>query len=33
VRPRVSGKTKTIVQERLKKLHEELESGLQTNQG
>ena len=33
VRPRVSGKTKTIVQDRLKKLHEELEAGLQTNQG
>jgi integrase len=32
VRPRVSGKTKTIVQDRLKKLHEELEAGLQTNQ-
>ena len=33
IRPRVSGKTKTIVQDRLKKLHEELEAGLQTNQG
>jgi integrase len=33
IRPRVSGKTKTLVQERLKKLHEELESGLRTNQG
>ena len=33
VRPRVSGKTKTIVEDRLKKLHQELESGLQTNQG
>ena len=33
VRPRVSGKTKTIVQDRLKKLHEELEAGLRTNQG
>jgi hypothetical protein len=32
VRPRVSGKTKTIVQERLKKFHEELESGLRTSQ-
>jgi integrase len=33
IRPRVSGKTKTIVQEKLKKLHEELESGLRTDQG
>ena len=33
VRPRVSGKTKTIVQDRLKKLHEELEAGLRTSQG
>ncbi len=33
IRPRVSGKTKTIVQQRLKQLHEELETGLQTNQG
>jgi integrase len=33
VRPRVSGKTKTIVQERLKKFHEELEAGLRTSQG
>jgi len=33
IRPRVSGKTKTIVQDRLKKLHEDLESGLRTNQG
>jgi integrase len=33
IRPRVSGKTKTIVQDRLKKLHEELEAGLQTDQG
>jgi len=33
VRPRVSGKTKTIVQDRLKKLHEDLESGLRTKQG
>jgi integrase len=33
VRPRVSGKTKTIVQDRLKKLHEELEAGLRTNHG
>ena len=33
IRPRVSGKTKTIVQDRLKKLHEELETGLRTNQG
>jgi integrase len=33
VRPRVSGKTKTIVQDRLKKLHEELEAGLQAGQG
>ena len=33
VRPRVSGKTKTIVQQRLKQLHEELATGLQTNQG
>jgi integrase len=33
VRPRVSGQTKTIVQDRLKKLHEELEVGLRTDQG
>jgi hypothetical protein len=33
IRPRVSGKTKSIVQDKLKKLHEELEAGLQTNQG
>jgi integrase len=33
IRPRVSGKTKTIVQEKLKKLHEELETGLRTDQG
>ncbi len=33
IRPRVSGKTKTIVQDRLKKLHEELEAGLRANQG
>ena len=33
IRPRVSGKTKTIIQEKLKKLHEELESGLRTDQG
>jgi integrase len=33
IRPRVSGKTKTAVQDRLKKLHEELESGLKTSQG
>jgi integrase len=33
IRPRVSGKTKTVVQEKLKKLHEELESGLRTDQG
>ena len=33
IRPRVSGKTKTAVQDRLKELHEELESGLRTSQG
>ena len=33
IRPRVSGKTKTIVQDKLKKLHEELQSGLRTDQG
>ncbi|HEX5299358.1 MAG TPA: site-specific integrase [Streptosporangiaceae bacterium] len=33
IRPRVSGKTKTIVQDKLKKLHEELETGLRTDQG
>ena len=33
VRRRVSGKTKTIVQDRLKKLHDELESGVRTNPG
>jgi len=29
----LSGQTKTIVQDRLNKLHEELEAGLRTNQG
>jgi len=33
IRPRVSGKTKTAVQDRLKELHEELESGLRTSRG
>jgi len=33
IRPRVSGQTKTIVQDRLKKLHEDLDAGLQTSQG
>jgi integrase len=33
IRPRVSGKTKTAVQDRLKELHEELESGLRTSHG
>jgi integrase len=33
IRPRVSGKTKTIVQDKLKKLQEELETGLRTDQG
>ena len=33
VRPRVSGPTKTIVQDRLKKLHQDLDAGLRTDQG
>jgi integrase len=33
IRPRVSGQTKTIVQDRLKKLHEDLDAGLRTDQG
>ena len=32
IRPRVSGQTKTV-QDRLKKLHEDLDAGLQTSQG
>ena len=33
IRPRVSGPTKTIVQDRLKKLHEDLDAGLRADQG
>jgi len=33
IRPRVSGQTKTIVQDRLKKLHQDLDAGLRTDQG
>ena len=33
IRPRVSGQTKTIVQDRLKKLHEDLDAGLRADQG
>ena len=33
IRPRVSGQTKTIVQDRPKKLHADLDAGLRTDQG